>query len=137
MTSVVLDTDGLLALFNPLDIQAEKAVELAQKLADAGAEFWVLPTTMAEFALLASSRVGMTRTKEALRKIEEMCYGVIDVNRKMIRAAMDLYDRQTSKEESLFDCIVMVAVDTVDAQCIFSFDGGYKKNGYVLAKDFS
>ena len=136
MISVVLDTDGLLGLFNPLDNQADRAVELAERLADAGAEFWVLPTTLAEFALLASSRVGVDRTKSALRQIEEMCFGVLDVNRPLLREAMKLYDKQTSKEESLFDCLVMVGAESVGAQYIFSFDLGYKKNGYQLASDF-
>jgi hypothetical protein len=47
--------------------------------------------------------------------------------------AVSFYKTQTSKKESLFDCYVMAAAKKLAADCIFSFDKGYVKNGFVLS----
>jgi predicted nucleic acid-binding protein len=133
---VIVDTDALLALFNPEDSLARLADTVAEKLAQTGAEFVILPTTLAEFALVASSRVGVTRTRAALEQIRAMCYRMVVVDLALTDEAMNWYKKQTSKEESLFDCFVMAAVGKIGAECVFSFDKGYKKNGLVLAGDY-
>ena len=132
---VVVDTDALLGLFDPKDSQLEKADRVAGLLVEKGAEFMIAPTTLGEFALLASSRIGVEKTKDALQRIKEMSYGVVEISADFVGEALALYDRQTSKEESLFDCYVMAAARKVGADCIFSFDKGYKKNGFKLAED--
>lgn len=131
----IVDTDALLGLFFQEDPHTEEVKALAEKLAEREVEYWVLTTTLGEFALLASSKIGVVQTKEALKQLREMSYGVVGVDDELMNEACELYYKQTSKEESLFDCCVMAAAKKVGADCIFSFDKGYKKNGFKLAED--
>ena len=131
--NIIVDTDALLGLFNAIDALHKSAAMLAEKLTEERANIFLLPTTLAEFALLASSRVGVQQTKTAIDHLTQSGYIPVDVTEELTKEAVSLYQKQTSKEESLFDCYVMVAARKITADYIFSFDGGYTKNGFSLA----
>lgn len=132
----IVDVDALLGLANPKDIHHDNSKLLFNKLADFGVDTILLPTVLGEFALLASSRIGMVQTKKAISGFLATSYGINSLDENLTREAVQLYHAQTSKEESLFDCFVMVSAKKLNADCIFSFDRGYTKNGFVLAGDF-
>ena len=96
----------------------------------------ILPTTLSEFALLSSSRIGLLQTQEAIETIPQSGYVIPAITDETTQSSVSLYTNQTSKEESLFDCFVMVAARKYRADCIFSFDKGYFKNGFVLIQEF-
>jgi predicted nucleic acid-binding protein len=58
------------------------------------------------------------------------------VNEHDVQIATQFFYQQRTKEESLCDCFVMALAKKVQADCIFSFDQGYTKNGFVLIEDF-
>lgn len=133
--TTIIDTDALLGIFSPKDPHHKTAITLLDKLVQRNDEIFLLSTTLAEFALLASSRIGVNETKNSIKRIMASEYSTLDITEEVASEAVELYYTQTSKEESLFDCYVMVGAKKIAADYIFSFDKGYEKNGIVLAKD--
>ncbi|OGE71037.1 hypothetical protein A2617_02555, partial [Candidatus Daviesbacteria bacterium RIFOXYD1_FULL_41_10] len=125
---IIVDTDALLALINPLDSLHSKAKTLLTAMFAQEVQLFLLPTTLSEFALIAASRVGLNQTKAV---IEVWTGGVnhqmIEIDKELISNAVKLFQKQTSKEESLFDCFIMAAAGRYKYDAIFSFDKGYLK----------
>ncbi len=131
MTTVV-DTDALLGLVDQDDAHHATATNLAQALAKHNATSYILPTTLSEFALLSSRRLGREPTQRAVSQLLQSEHALLPITDVLTREAIALYQTQTSKGESLFDCYVMAAVKQIQADGIFSFDRGYQKNGFHL-----
>jgi len=134
--TTIIDTDALFGIFSPKDAHHKTSITLLDRLVQRNDEIFLLSTTLAEFALLASSRIGLKETKKSIKRIMATDYSTMDITEETTEKAVDLYFAQTSKEESLFDCYIMEAAKKISADYIFSFDKGYEKNGFVLAKDF-
>lgn len=134
--NTIIDTDALLGIAYAQDAHYAQATTLLTLFVQKKAEIIILPTTMCEFSLLATSRIGMVKTKEVTQTLMSGNYTILPITDQLVRQAFDLYREQTSKEESLFDCYNMVIARMFHADCIFSFDRGYTKNGLVLAEDF-
>lgn len=132
----LVDTDFLLGLTNPFDAHYKKAVSLLGSLVQFGIDPLILPTTLCEYALLASSRIGVSQTKKAISQFTQANYITPVLNEDFTQQSITKYLAQTSKEESLFDCFIMVASTVYQAECIASFDRGYTKNGLLLVSDF-
>lgn len=134
----IVDTDAMLALADAKDILHNKAKKLLITLLDKNVQFYILPTTLSEFALIASHRIGLEQTKAVVAVWSQGAGNeMLEVDKDLSQAALTKYSQQTSKEESLFDCYIMAAADKFRANFIFSFDKGYKKtiNKYMLAED--
>lgn|SRR3990167_9385782 len=133
--NVIIDTDALLGLFNIKDFHHKKAVEVIKKCVEKGINIFILATTLSEFALLSSYRIGLKQTKKAVSDIASSDYLSCDITLEITKEAVNLYEKQTSKEESLFDCYVMTTAKKLLCDGIFSFDEGYKKNGFKLLEE--
>jgi len=133
---VIVDTDALLALFNVNDSHHEKARQLATGLLKKRIDSIIIPTTLAEFALLASSRIGVKESQKAVGFLTES-NPIPEVTKEITSNAVLRYIKQTSKEESLFDCFNMSVAEKLGIEYIFSFDKGYtkKSNGFRLASE--
>ena len=126
--NIIIDSDALLALINSKDSLHERAKALLIELHTQGAELILLPTTLSEFALIATNRVGQNQTKAVVEVWTERAnHQVIEVDKELTSFAVKLFQKQTSKEESLFDCFVMAAASRYKYDAIFSFDKGYLK----------
>jgi predicted nucleic acid-binding protein len=135
---VVVDTDAMIAIANPSDPLNTRALLILDKLSDIKSQVLILPTTLSEFALLAKSRLGLIETQMALRLWTEIGKNyILEINHELTKEAINRFHEQTSKNETLFDCFVMAAAKEYKADCIFSFDQGYKKakNNFKLAED--
>ena len=126
--NILVDTDALLALVNPTDALHDQAKALLIELHTKGVIFSLLPTTISEFALLASSRIGLSKTQSVL-EVWTQGHGktILEIDTDLIDLALKMYKKQTSKEESLFDCFIIAAFQTYQFDGLFSFDKGYKK----------
>jgi len=130
--NAIVDTDTLLGLFNVNDIHHSKAVTLAKLVVKSGINIFILPTTLCEFALLASSRIGAKQAQYAISILTTSDYVPVDITEEIVKESAALYEQQSSKEESLFDCFVMVAAKRINVDYIVSFDKGYEKRGFTL-----
>lgn len=132
----IVDTDALFALSNIEDALHVRANHIASSLFELGSELGLLPTVLGECAGLTATRFGKPWAQQAIDHIIQIPYFHVDVGEKMTSQALSFYRKQTSKRNTVFDCFVMSAAETYKAVCIFSFDRGYTKNGFVLAEDF-
>lgn len=133
---VFIDTDALLGLVYHIDPHHRSATRILAELKTKNVDLLLLPTTLAEFSLMATSRIGMAKTKRAVSDFVRIYTILLPITEELTQGALNIYDRQTSKEESLFDCYIMAAATQYKADCIFSFDRGYIKNGFILIEDF-
>lgn len=124
---VIIDTDALLGVFNPTDNHHSKAILITKRLVEKGIDTVILATTLAEFALLATSKMGLKETKQAIKTLKQFNITILEVREQTSQTALSIYNSQTSKEESLFDCFIMAAAKLQRMDAIFSFDKGYKK----------
>lgn len=127
--NIIVDTDALLALINSRDSLHAEAKALLTAMFAQEAQLFLLPTTLAEFSLIAASRVGLNQTKAMVEVWTKGAnHQMIEIDKDLIDTAVKLFQKQTSKEESLFDCFVMAAASKYKYDAIFSFDKGYSKN---------
>src|SRR6266545_96948 len=132
--TVLVDTDALIGLADVADRHYEQSTRLAHALIQRQATIFILPTTLAEFALVASGKIGM-RATQLIVDVLLRSYTGVDIDQTVVAGAKTRYAVQTSKEHSLFDCFVMEAAQRLAADCIFSYDKGYRQNGFTLIQD--
>ncbi len=132
----IVDTDALIGLAKPDDPLHRRAENIQKRLRDSSVRFVLSPTTLAEFSLVGLQRLGVSGVKQTLAVILRSDSIVESVSNGDTRAAFMLYEKQTTKDNSFCDCIVMVLATRLHADCIFSFDRGYTKNGFTLVEDF-
>jgi len=132
----LVDTDALLGLINTHDALHKRAKGVVKEFVRQKVTIFVLPTTLGEFATISSIRLGFQESKKVINLIAKSGYIPLDVTGDMVLEATALYQEQTSKENSLFDCFNMVAADKHSIDCIFSFDRGYTQNGFLLAEAY-
>jgi predicted nucleic acid-binding protein len=132
--TVLVDTDALIGLADTADRHYQASTRLAHALIERQATIFIVPTTLAEFALVASGKIGMRATQQIVDVLLRSYTGV-DIDQPLVAGAKSRYDVQTSKEHSLFDCFVMEAAHRLAADCIFSYDKGYRQNGFTLIQD--
>jgi predicted nucleic acid-binding protein len=126
--TIIVDTDALLALINPADSLHAEAKAILIELHARGAKLALLPTTLSEFALISANRVGLDQTKAVVEVwTRGLSHQVLVINQELTVSAIKLFRKQTSEEESLFDCFVMAASQKYNFDAIFSFDHGYLK----------
>lgn len=127
--NIIVDTDALLALINSHDSLHTEAKALLAAMFAQKSQLFILPTTLAEFSLIAANRVGLNQTKAVAEVWTAGAnHQMIEIDKELIVSAVKLFRKQTSKEESLFDCFVMAAAARYGYDAIFSFDKGYLKN---------
>ena len=133
--TTVIDTDALIGLADRSDALHKPATRIAEALLHRKARVLLLPTTLTEFATVAAKEMGLTQAKKAVHVLLNR-YTLLAVDEVLAFEAVKIYDRQTSKKNTLFDCYVMAMAVRVSADCIFAFDAGYTHNNFALAKDF-
>lgn len=133
MTTIV-DTDTLIGLMLASDVHHEQVLRLYSTLRQ-DTIFYLLSDTLSEFATLATIKMGRERTQLAVSELVRS-HVLITLEPETALDAIQLYQKQTSKENSLFDCAVMMAAQTLAVDCIFSFDKGYRQNGFMLVEEY-
>lgn len=132
--TILVDTDTLIGLTIASDVHHLRVVELYKALPP-DATLYVLSDTLCEFATLATIKVGRANAQRAVADIVNS-HVLVTLEPQSALEAVHIYQGQTSKEHSLFDCAVMAAATFLSADCIFSFDKGYTQNGYTLIEDY-
>ena len=133
MTTIV-DTDAIFALTNPQYPLHERAKQVLSRIGDA--TLMLSPTTIVEFSLTAAREVGLEQAKKAIHHITNGTMHIERIDAHDVHAATALFFTQQRVGNSLADCFVMMLARLHNVDCIFSFDKGYKRNGFVLIEDF-
>jgi predicted nucleic acid-binding protein len=132
--TIIIDTDAIFALSNPMDALHTRAKRILKKAENP--TIILSPTTIVEFSFTAARKLGLAQAKHITQTMTDGRMRIETVHANDVQTATQLFYQQRTKAESLCDCFVMALAKKVQADCIFSFDQGYTKNGFVLIEDF-
>lgn len=133
---VIVDADCIVAQAFADDANHESTINLVQKL-DANKAHLVFPSTAIAEAITTLQRK-FSNPKLAASTLELLTDPSIDIDnidQEIIREAKKLFDPNTSKHNTIFDCIVATVAKKHSADAIFSFDDWYTKLGFKLTAD--
>lgn len=133
---VISDADAIVAQASPSDNLHLKAVKVAEKLTHLNTQV-LYPATAIVEATTHIQRVlssGATAYGTAVA-FTDPNVNVVEINQKTINNAIRFFSPTTSKNNTLYDCIVAAVAEEYKADAIFSFDKFYKKHGYKLASE--
>lgn len=135
---IITDSDGLIALLNPSDKHAKRALEILEVLNDLGARILHPVTVITETTTTLQRRIRKPKLAgQLIIMIKSGQLPIETVDENILKEAMSLFDPKGSKKNTLFDAVVAAVAKEQKADAIFSFDGWYKKLGFKLAPDFS
>ena len=135
---IFIDADAFVALAREDDANHERAVSSLQHLIKQSVAFITSHYVFAESVTVISMRMGhaaAVRFIDAMRS-DESDYLVRRATDTIDETAIQIFKAQTSKNTSFVDCTNMAFLKQFHMDAVFSFDGVYKKNGFVLVEDF-
>lgn len=136
LTTIVVDADALIALFNRDDFHTAHAMELLERLTADGARLVHPATTIAEAVTTLQRRFSNVQaTAELIRLVGASNLNVEPVDAGVLAEALALFDPRGSKQNTLFDAIVAAVAKRLHAVAIFSFDQWYAKQGFTLVAE--
>lgn len=138
MKTIVVDSDGLVALLYQRDAHAPAAEQILQALIEQQARLLYPATVLIETATLFQLRLQQPQIAGQLATlIGESNLEVTPVGPELLRDALILFRPQEgSKHHTLFDAVVAATAKAYQADAIFSFDGWYQAQGFTLAQAF-
>lgn len=132
--AVIGDSDGLIAILNEEDKNHVLAKETVLKLLQHDAQTIFPLTTIAETVTTLKRK--LNRPSLAARVIQQITSGKLaieNVDTEMLQEALKVFDPKASKQNTLFDALVVSTAKKLHAKVIFSFDKWYDKLGFKLA----
>ncbi len=134
--TVIGDADSLIALVNSEDSNHQRAKGIVERLAEKGYAI-VYPNTAILEAITALTRKLNLRDKAELvaKQSLEGGFGMMWIDEEIQKEALRFQmDNSKSKQNTIFDCLVVACTKKASAAGIFSFDRWYSKLGYSLAE---
>jgi predicted nucleic acid-binding protein len=137
MKTVVVDADGLIALFSKDDAHAEKAILLLQELAREEAKILYPSTTLVEAATTLQRKLHQPQLAAQIADlVKAKQFPIESVSEETFSVAVTYFKpTETSKHNTLFDAVVAAVAKKTNADAIFSFDKWYTKQGFVLVAE--
>jgi predicted nucleic acid-binding protein len=133
--TVFVDSDAFVALLKEDDTNHEHALGILNELLERYDTTFVTSNyVFSEVVTVVSQKVGHSEAVAFIDTITSPEY-YIEMKRvspEVERQAIEVFKGQTSKNVSFVDCTNMALMSAFQIQDIFSFDGGYKTNGYTI-----
>jgi predicted nucleic acid-binding protein len=131
---IIIDADGLIALFNKQDSHAAEAIAILENIQTLHAKLIYPATCIAEVITTLQRKIERPDiAKKIITLLEDAEIIVEPIDDDILRQALALFNPDGSKKNTLFDAIVAAVAKKYAAQGIFSFDGWYRKQGFTLA----
>jgi predicted nucleic acid-binding protein len=131
MTTVLVDTSGVLALLVPTDAQHAKARRAFAKLAAAESRLLTTSYTLVECYALIDRRIG----RDAVRRFRtdfSPLLEVIWIGADEHERALDIVEAGGASGPSLVDAASFVIARTHHIEHVFAYDAHFTKAGFVL-----
>ena len=134
---IFVDTDAFVALAVANDTYHEKALTLLNAIHKRLVIFFTSNYVFAESVTVISQRASHDAALQYIDAMQSLENPFIieraddDIEDEAIR----IFKQQTSKNISYVDCTNMAFMAHLQADAIFSFDGGYRKNRLTLVSD--
>ena len=131
MKTIIVDVDGLIALFNKDDAHAEKAISLLQQLVQEEAKILYPSTAIVEATTALQRKLNQLQLAAQIAElVTQNQFPIEPVNEETLSTAVTYFDpTETSKHNTLFDAVVAAIAKQTKADAIFSFDRWYAKQG--------
>jgi predicted nucleic acid-binding protein len=130
MKKIFIDADALVALARVRDKNHQKAKKIYKKVEKEKVSFISSNTSLYEAATVISQQINHQIAQNFILEARQRI-NFIFVDSKIEKNGLKIFDRQTSKNVSFFDCLNMAILKEMGAKEIFSFDEDYKKNGFL------
>ncbi len=134
---VIADTDGLIATLHEEDRNFARAKETLQKLLQMDAQLIFPLTTIVETITTLTRKLSQPKLAEQV--IEAIARGELVIepaDKELLDNALGVFKPDGSKQNTLFDAMVVATAKKFGTDYIFSFDDWYKKLDYHLVTDF-
>lgn len=128
------DTDGLIAVLSEEDANHEKAVSTVAKLLQHDAQTVFPLTTITETVTTLKRK--LNRPDLAEKVVNQITGGTLsieNVDTDMLNEALKVFNPKGSKQNTLFDALVVATAKKLNTKVIFSTDDWYEKLGFTLA----
>lgn len=129
---VLIDSDILFSLFNPLDVNHTKASKIFQKLLVNKREFWVTNLVLQESATLVSNKLSHKDALTFLERFWQINIKVLFVSEKLTGKSWEVFKQQPKNKISFIDCANVVIFKELTFNKLFSFDKFYQKFGLSI-----
>ena len=134
MKTVVVDTDGLIALVNKDDVLALDAVKTLEDLHASEVKLVYPSTTIVEAITTFQSKLSNSGLAgDMAQMLRDGQFNIVPVDQNILEQAETLFKPKGSKQNTMFDAVVAAVAKTTNADAIFSFDKWYEKVGLRLA----
>ncbi len=131
------DTDGLIAVLSEEDASHDKAVSTVAKLLQHDAQTVFPLTTIIETVTTLKRKLNRADLAEkVVSRITSGTSGALsieNVDTDMLNEALKVFDPKGSKQNTLFDRVVVATAKKLNTKIIFSTDNWYEKLGFILA----
>ena len=133
---VIGDADAIIAQTDSEDIHHQKATTISNNLKDKDAQVLYPVTAILEAATHMQRVLNSTASAYGTAVVfSDQDIQVVEVNQSTLKNAIKYFNPNTSKKNTLFDCIVAAVAKEYKADAIFSFDKFYKAQGFRLASE--
>lgn len=134
MKTVVVDTDALIALVNKDDALASDAVRTLQDLYANEVKLVYPSTTIVEAITTFQRKLSNSGLAgDIAQMLRGGQFNIVPVDQNILEEAELLFKPDGSKQNTMFDAVVAVVANAINADAIFSFDRWYEKVGLRLA----
>lgn len=138
VSTVVVDTDSLIALFNKDDSNNQKAEILFQTLYQKKALLIYPATTLVETVDTLQRRLKKHKEAEEIARLIGSAQfaqeSIENISGSTLKDAVFYFEKRQSKGNTLADAVVAAVAQKYNAS-VFSFDDWYRKLGFKLVPD--
>lgn len=131
MNSVLIDTDALLALYNPKDIHHKVSLKIHKRLSSVKLPIYITNLVFYETATLLSHRISHDEAKWFVKDISKLDLNHIFVDEELSRDSWNIFLSQSKNDTSFVDCANIAVLKQLKFDQIFSFDRIYRINGFT------
>lgn len=132
----IADADALIAILSKNDAHHEKAKAIVQKVATQGEKILFPSTAITEAITTMQVRLRNPElAKEAAAQVAASALPIIPVDAEVLEFAVGMYNPDGSRKHTMFDATVAATAKKLGTQTLFSFDGWYRSQGFVLLVD--
>lgn len=134
--NIIGDADSLIALVNKEDSNHKKAIEIVHKLAKGGYTIIYPNTAILEAMTALKRKLSMDNKAQLIAKqFLDGDLNILWVDEGISKEAIRVLTANSkSKQNTVFDCVIVACARKIVADGIFSFDRWYLKLGFTLAE---
>lgn len=123
---VFVDASAYLSVLNKKDSNHKGALKISQEFFEGGGEFVSSNIVIYEVYTVLSLRIDKRLVFEFKETLENSQTSIIYLNEEIEKIAWEIFERQTSKNVSFFDCTSFAVIKNLGIKSVFSFDRDFK-----------